>query len=69
MAVPMYNPPKPVSLKSPPNSKPPIPCKMLDVVSKPLTYAGNLAIWGVLWGPVRILHPLWQGKDAFLKLP
>jgi hypothetical protein len=22
-----------------------------------------------VWGPVRILHPLWQGKGAFLKLP
>jgi len=31
--------------------------------------AGNLAFWGVLWGPLRILHPLWQGKGAFLRLP
>jgi hypothetical protein len=44
-------------------------CKILDVISKPLTFAGNLAFWGVLWGPVRILHPFWQGKGAFLKLP
>jgi len=34
-----------------------------------LTFAGNLAFWGVLWGPVRTLHPLWQGKGAFQKLP
>jgi len=52
-------------------------CKILDVISKsltfagsiPLTFAGNLAFWGVLWGLVRILHPLLQGKGAFLKLP
>ena len=34
-----------------------------------IEFAGNLAYWGVLWGPVRILHPPWQGKVAFLKLP
>ena len=34
-----------------------------------MTFAGDLAFWGVLWGPLRILHPLWQGKGAFLKLP
>ena len=34
-----------------------------------MTFAGNLAFWGVLWGPLRILHPLWQEKDAFLRLP
>jgi hypothetical protein len=28
-----------------------------------------LAFWGVLWGPLRTLHPLWQGKGAFLRLP
>jgi len=28
-----------------------------------------LAFWGVLWGPLRILHPLWQGKGALLRLP
>jgi hypothetical protein len=43
-------------------------CKILDVISKPLTCAGNSAFWGAVWGPVRILHPLWQGKGAFLKL-
>jgi len=34
-----------------------------------LTFAGILAFWGVLWGPLRFLHPLWQGKGAFLRLP
>jgi hypothetical protein len=42
---------------------------MLDYISKSLTFAGNLAFWGAVWGPGRILHPLWQGKGAFLKLP
>ena len=37
-------------------------CKKLDVISKPLTFAGTSAFWGVLWAPVRILHPLWQGQ-------
>jgi len=44
-------------------------CKILDVISKPLTFAGNSAIWGAVWGPVHILHPLWQGKGIFLNLP
>jgi len=44
-------------------------CKILDIISKPLSFAGNSAFWGVLWGPVHILYPLWPGKDAFLKLP
>jgi len=44
-------------------------CKILDVIPKPLTFAGNSAFWGAVWGPVRILHPLWQGKGTFLKLP
>ena len=44
-------------------------CKILGVISKPLTFAGNSAFWGAVWGPVRNLHPLWQGKGAFLKLP
>jgi hypothetical protein len=26
-------------------------CKKLDVISKPLTFAGTSAFWGVLWGP------------------
>ena len=43
-------------------------CKILDVTSKPLTFAGNSAFWGAVWGPVRILHPIW-GKGTFLKLP
>jgi hypothetical protein len=43
-------------------------CKTLDFISKPLTFAGNSAFWGAAWGPVCILHPLWQGKGAFLKL-
>ena len=38
-------------------------------MSKPLTFAGNLAFWGAAWGPVHILHPLWQGKGTFLNLP
>jgi len=37
-------------------------------MSTPSTFAGNLAFWGVLWGPVRNTHPLWQGKGAFMKL-
>ena len=45
-------------------------CKILyDIISEPLTFAGNSAFWGAVWGPVRILHPLWQGKGAFLMLP
>jgi len=43
-------------------------CKKLDFISKPLTFAGNSAFWGPAWGPVRSLHPLWQGKGAFLNL-
>jgi hypothetical protein len=42
---------------------------LMCVISKSLTFAKNLAFWWVLWGPLRILHPLWQGKGAFLKLP
>ena len=38
-------------------------------MSKSLTFAGNLAFWRVLWGPLRNLHPLWQGKGAFMRLP
>ena len=34
-----------------------------------MTFAGSLAFGGVLWGPLRILHPHWQGKGAFLRLP
>ena len=59
-----------VSFSSPPNSKPPIPhlnVKYL-MLSKSLILAGNLASWGVLCGPLRILHPLWQGKGPFLRL-
>jgi len=44
-------------------------CKILNVISKPLTFAENSAFWGAVWGPVRILHPLWQGKGTFLNLP
>ena len=44
-------------------------CKVRNVKSKPLTFAGNLAFWGAVWCPVHNLHPLWQGKGAFLKLP
>ena len=44
-------------------------CKILDFVSNSLTFAVNLAFWGAVWGPVCILHPLWQGKGAFMKLP
>jgi hypothetical protein len=43
-------------------------CKILDVISKPLTFAGNSAFWGAVWGPVHSLHPLWQGKGAILNL-
>jgi hypothetical protein len=40
----------------------------IDNVSKPLTFAGNSAFWGAVWGPVHMLHPLWQGKGTFLNL-
>ena len=40
-----------------------------SLLSKTLTFSGNSAFWGAVWGPVRILHPHWQGKSAFLKLP
>ena len=43
-------------------------CKILDDISKAST-AGDLVFWEVLWGPVRILHPLRQGKGTFLNLP
>ena len=43
-------------------------CKILDVILKPLTFAGNSAFLGAAWGPLRILHPLWQGKGTFLNL-
>jgi hypothetical protein len=43
--------------------------KVLDVISKTLTFARNSAFWGAVWGPVHILHPLWQGKSIFLSLP
>jgi hypothetical protein len=48
---PREKPTIPVNLSSPPNSKPPIPhlnAKYL-MLSKWLTFAGNLASWGVLW--------------------
>jgi hypothetical protein len=44
-------------------------CKILGVIFKPLTFAGNSAFWRAVWGPVRILHPFWQGKGTFLNLP
>ena len=44
-------------------------CKILDVITKPLKFAGNSAFWGAVWGPVHILHPLWHGKGAYLMLP
>ena len=44
-------------------------CKIRVVISKTLTFSGDSAFQGVLWGLVRILHPLWQGKGAFLNLP
>jgi len=44
-------------------------CKLLGVIFKLLTIVGKLAFWGVLAGTLRILHPLWQGKGAFLRLP
>jgi hypothetical protein len=57
----------PIQFKAPYSSS---ECKILyDIISEPLTFAGNSAFWGAVWGPVRILHPLWQGKGAFLKLP
>jgi hypothetical protein len=31
-----------------------------------LTFAGDLAFWGAVWGPVPILHPLRKGKGAVL---
>jgi hypothetical protein len=43
-------------------------CKILNIASKTLAFAVNLAVWALLWGPARILHPLWQGKGAFLNL-
>jgi len=43
-------------------------CKILYVISKPLTFAVNVAFWGAVWGPECILHPLWQGKGASLNL-
>ena len=42
--------------------------QILDVLFKPLTFSGNSAFWGAVWGFVCILHQLWQGKVAFLKL-
>ena len=60
-----------VPISCPPNLKPLIPhlnARCL-ILSKPLTFAVNLAFWEAVWGPVRILHPLCQGKGAFLKLP
>ena len=44
-------------------------CKILDVISKHLTFAGNSAFWGAVWGPVRLHPQIWRGKGAFLKLP
>ena len=49
-----------------PNTSP--ECKVLDMKFKPLTFAGNSASWGAVWGPVRNLHPLWQGKGTFIEL-
>ena len=39
-------------------------CKILDV-SKPLTFAGNSAFWGAVWGRVRICTH-WQGYRSEL---
>jgi len=41
-------------------------CKILYVMSKPLTTTGNSVFWGVLWGPLRILHPLRRGKVVYI---
>jgi len=40
-------------------------CKVLEVISEPLTFAENLAFWGAAWGPVHILHPLGREKVHF----
>jgi len=61
----------PVAFSPPPNSKAPYTsseCKILSVISNSLTFAGILTFCRVLWGPLRILHPLWQGKGEFLRL-
>jgi len=52
-----------VPISYPPNSKPPIhsKCKILDVISKPLTFAANSAFLGVMWGPVHNLEPTLAG--------
>ena len=43
-------------------------CKIPDVISKPLTFAGSSAFWGTVWGPVRILHPFLAGKRYISEL-
>jgi len=40
--------------------------KKLDFIYKLLAFTGNSASWGAVWGPVRIMHPLWQGKGAIM---
>ena len=67
---PREKPTLPISLSSPPNSKPPIP--FLDARYLMLYPSHSLEIWhsgGFCGGPLRILHPLWQEKGAILRLP
>ena len=66
----MNKPPQPVLLSSPPDSKPPIPHLNARYLMLYLNHL--LEIWhygGFCGAPVRNLHPLWQGKGAFLELP
>ena len=43
-------------------------CDRLVFISKPLSFAGRLAFWGAVLGPVYVLHPLWLCKGAYLNL-
>ena len=44
-------------------------CKILDVISKALTFAGNSALWGAVWGPVRICTHFGREKVRFSSCP
>ena len=45
-------------------------CKIFDVISETLTFAGDTAFWGAVWGVGSYAYfALRQEKGAYLKLP
>ena len=72
MVVPTPKSPQTVPISCSPNLKPPIAhlnAKYLIFLSKTLTFSGDLAVQYMCVYFASNMHPLWQGKGAFLKLP